>query len=420
MKKLYKEILEEVSFSKEELKEIQKKADDLIRKISSAKVHAQIGGSLAKGTLLKKDKIDVDIFVKFQNERETKKLESILKKQKLKFKIVHGSRDYAQIKDGKIIFEIIPVVSVKKPEQANNVTDVSLMHVKYVVGKIKRKKKLVDEIKLAKIFCSASGCYGAESYIGGFSGYSLEILVSHFGSFEKFLREMIKIETPSNLLFKKLTKVALRKKGIDPKKYFKSEKEITRELNQSKLNSPIILIDPTYKYRNVCAGLTQETFKEFLVIAKKFLKKPSKKYFIKRKFDVEAFRISAKTKNAKFFEFNFSTNKQEGDIAATKMKKVFNFILAELKRKNQEILDKKFIYLGGKSAKGYLIVKENKEMILKGPQNWDEVGIKNFKKAHKKVFEKKKRFYVKKKISLSEILINVVDIAHEMGVSVSF
>ena len=202
LNQILKQQLEKISVSKQEERELKRLADSIIKKIPNSK----IGGSFAKSTLIKKQIQDVDIFVTFNSEKETKKLEEIIRKAKLdgKARLVHGSRDYVQIQKEDVVFEIIPVVSVSKPEEAENVTDVSLMHVDHVKRKISRNKKLGDEIKLAKSFCFANEVYGAESYIGGFSGYALEVLIIYFGGFIKFLKDVGK------------------KKILDPEKKFKT------------------------------------------------------------------------------------------------------------------------------------------------------------------------------------------------------
>ncbi|MBD3252791.1 hypothetical protein GF386_03610, partial [Candidatus Pacearchaeota archaeon] len=53
-------------------------------------------------------------------------------------------------------------------------TDLSYFHVNHILKKIKKNKNLSDEIRLAKKFAYSQNCYGAESYIHGFSGYALE------------------------------------------------------------------------------------------------------------------------------------------------------------------------------------------------------------------------------------------------------
>ena len=58
--------------------------------------------------------------------------------------------------------------------------------------KMKDKDVLLG-IRIAKAFCHANNSYGAESYINGFSGYALELLVYYYGSFLKFIKGIIQI-----------------------------------------------------------------------------------------------------------------------------------------------------------------------------------------------------------------------------------
>lgn len=402
VKSVLDNVLEEIYLSESEKKALNKLASDFVKKMKSVGVKAVVGGSLAKGTLVKKEKQDVDIFIVFKDEKDLVKLDKLIKKAGYTFKVVHGSRDYYHIENELGVLEVIPVLKVKNPELAKNVTDVSLMHVDYIKKKIKENKNLVNEIILAKAFCQANEVYGAESYIEGFSGYSLEILVSYFGSFVKFLKGIQK------------------KQIIDPVKYFKNSGEIFRELNASKLCSPVVLVDPTYKYRNVCAGLSQETFDKFLAASRDFLKKPSESFFVKKEFDIEEFKKIAKLKKAEFLELDLETNRQAGDIAGTKMKKFFNYVVKHLIRKQHIVLAKNFVYGGEQSSKGYIIVKENKEQLFLGPEKGMKEAIKLFKKVHKKTFYKKGKICAFEKNSLRDSLLETSSIGLEMGVSLAF
>ena len=207
-----------------------------------------------------------------------------------------------------IIIEIIPVLKIKKPEQAVNVTDLSFFHVNYIVDKLKENKKLIDEIRLAKTFTHAQNSYGAESYIHGFSGYALELLICHYGTFLRFIQKMVELNIKKEKLI------------IDDNKFYKNNNQVMTELNQSKRNSPIILIDPTFKERNALSSLSRETFYKFQNDCKSFLKNPSNKYFIKKE-------ISEEFKTYNPIIISIKTNKQAGDIAGTKSKKFFNFLI---------------------------------------------------------------------------------------------
>ncbi len=190
--KFLKEVLNEITPSKEEEKEIKNTVNSMLNRINKGLkgAKAELGGSGAKGTWLKQ--FDVDFFVKFNYQKyksKSDKLSDILEKHlKKKFKKIirlHGSRDYFQIKEKGYTFEIVPILNINKAEEAINITDVSPLHAKWVL----KHKKYLDDIRLAKKFCKAAKVYGAESYIQGFSGYICEILAVYYKGFLPLVRE---------------------------------------------------------------------------------------------------------------------------------------------------------------------------------------------------------------------------------------
>jgi len=390
--------LERISLSRAEVLVLEGVARDFVKSLKREGVRAVVGGSLAKGTLVRRDgNQDVDIFVVFDYSEDIVGLEKVLKRIKLsgKLKKVHGSRDYFQISCSDVLLEVIPVVKNKDPSTSENVTDVSLSHVKYIVGEIKKNPGIADEIKLAKAFCRANRCYGAESYIHGFSGYSLEVLVIYFGGFVKFLKGIGK------------------KNVIDPLKYFKGERDVMNEINSSKLNSPVVLVDPTFKFRNVTAGLGLETFDGFCNVAEKFLKSPSLDFFERKEIDV----LGMKKMKGRFVEVDLSTDRQEGDIAGTKMKKLLDFFARELERKGQVVLRKEFDYSGfGLKSKGYLVVVERKEIEVRGPSVGLQDCVAAFRKAHDEAYKKGKFWWVRKEVSVEDVFELVRKVEGEMGV----
>src|SRR3989344_1671006 len=233
---------------------------DVKKKIKNLKINAEIfvGGSFSKNTLIKKDIYDIDVFIRF--EKNYKEISEITKKiiKGIKNPItVHGSRDYFKIKVSPIAYiELIPVIKINNPKDAENITDLSYSHVNYINKRIKKNKKILEDIMLAKAFCYANNCYGAESYISGFSGYGLELLVYHYGGFLRFIKEMVKIRKEKLI--------------IDIEKQHKNKQDVFMNLNSSKLHSPIILIDPTYKQRNVLAALSDESFEKFKKVCADF------------------------------------------------------------------------------------------------------------------------------------------------------
>ena len=357
-----------------------------------------VGGSFSKNTLIKKDKYDVDVFVRFDKKYKDEELSKLLGRIVIKnSRRIHGSRDYFSFNDkaDRVDFEIIPVVKIIRPDQARNITDLSYFHVNYVNKKIEKNKKLADEIRLAKAFAYYQGCYGAESYINGFSGYGIELLISHYKTFMKFIEAVAKFD------IKKQEKIV-----IDDEKSYKNKEAVMRELNESKLLSPIVLIDPTHKDRNALAALSAGTFIKFKEACTKFLKSPSDKFF--EFVDVEK-KILEKYEK-KLIRLEISTEKQSGDIAGTKLKKFYNFFLKETQR-YFDVKESIFKYDEDANVGRIILVPiMKKEIIFSGPPITMEKELRLFKKEHKKIkIVKGKAQASEKSIEFNEFLKNFLN-----------
>jgi len=402
LKEILMQVKKDISINEKKQKEIKEKIDNFTKLLKKQKIDFFIGGSVAKNTTIKKDKYDVDIFFRFKDEKDIeKKFEKIIKKIKngLKTEKIHGSRDYYNIYDKDIIFEIVPTLKLSKPEKARNSTDLSYFHVAYVKNKIKKNKKITDEIKLAKTFAFASDCYGAESYISGFSGYAIELLIIYYKTFENFLKAIAKSKD---------------KIIIDIKKYYKNKQDILNNINESKLLSPIILVDPTFKQRNVTSALSNETFEKFKYYCKKFLKSPSADFFSREKMQIKRLNEIKKKKPIKII---LTTGKQEGAIAGAKLLKFYNF-LAEKILKYYEIKDKEFIYDNKQSATCYFVLKKKNKILIKGPPTNKIINAIAFKDKHKRTFVKNNVIYAeeKNKTNIKDIIKSSDKIMKEMGI----
>lgn len=372
----------------------------LKEELSKSKLNAEVfvGGSFAKGTLPKTDKYDADIFVRFPSNQKdlSDTLERVLKKvarkKNLPLQRIHGSRDYFALPASKrLTLEIIPVLKVRNAAQAQNITDLSYFHVAYTKRKLTTAMK--REVALAKMFCASAGVYGAESYIRGFSGYGLECLIIHYKTFERMLKDLIKLEN--------------QKKVIDTERFYKNGAEVLIAINESKTQGPIVLVDPTWKERNVLASLDGGTFKKFQKRANEFLRKPSENYFYESKNDVSELEREAQRKKDEFLSVILETDKQEGDIAGTKMKKFSEFLIRELD-KYFEVVKSEFFYIAGQKANFYLIVKSRKEIVKFGPPVEMKKEAQRFRGKNKGVFVSGGKLCVRKKIDFSgrELLEN--------------
>jgi len=377
-----------------------------------------IGGSLAKQTLIKRDRdYDIDIFVLFPYEKYRGKsgkiselLEKVLKDSKLKYDVLKGSRNYYQCKFNSAVLEIIPILEIKSAKDALNITDISPLHVDYILGQIKKKRGLNDEIRLAKAFCYAQDCYGAESYIRGFSGYALELLASHYGSFMNLAKAAAKWDAKKKII-------------IDPAKHYKKISMVLDELNEAKITSPLILVDPVQKERNACASLSLEVLNKFIKASKAFVKNPDERFFFKAKLDVDKLKSEAKKSHSKLVTLRAVSAKDKIDVAGAKLKKFYDFLLFMLKKngfsvsKSEFVLDYKTL-----EADFYLILKEpEKNYIVNGPPlNVDKKYAEAFRKKWPKSFEKKGRLFAKAKREISSVEQMVKAIAkpqlREMGI----
>lgn len=400
---IFEEVIKENRVPKDELLFIKNKVDEFLndfkKVLSKNKVDAQIfvGGSYARETLIKKKLYDVDVFVRFDKKNYGEKdltsvLEKLLKDFKEKTK-VHGSRDYFKIKiSDNFEIEVIPVIKISKPSEAGNITDLSYSHVNYI--KKKMNEKIKKEVILTKVFCQANNLYGAESYINGFSGYALELLIIKYKSFLNLIREVSKLKNGEKIF-------------VDIEKYYKNKREIMMNLNESKLASPIILIDPTYKQRNALAALSNESFEIFRRESMKLISNPSKNFFNERKIDIEKIKEDSIKSKEDFVLYEIWTNKQEGDIAGSKLLKFYRHFCKEVE-KFFDIKKKGFNYNGKHASRFFISGKRKKEIIINGPKISDDKNVKIFQKEHKFTYTQKGKFYAKEVVNydLNKFSIN--------------
>ena len=372
--KLLNKVLKQI---RPEQEAVLKKVDAFLKKLNTElkkqKVAAKavVGGSIAKDTNLKGDH-DCDIFVRFdykkyKEEDISKILEKILKP--FDAELVHGSRDYFQIKK-QINYELVPVLDINNPKDAVNVTDMSPLHVAWV----NKHPKMKDEIRLAKQFCKSVGVYGAESYINGVSGHVLDILTIHYGGFINLLKESQNWK---------------KKEVIDPENIYKGT--ALKKLNRSKIDSPIIVIDPVLSERNAAAALSEEKLIKFRLAAKMFLARPDEKFFkiiemtdkiLLEKFGNDLIIIKAAPLEGKI------------DVVGAKLLKAFTYIRNQLNFYDFKIKQADW-YWNKKDEAVFWFTTKNKTLLPLtkhvGPPTKTKKNVDMFKKKHKKTFAEKGR-----------------------------
>ncbi|MGE0793452.1 MAG: CCA tRNA nucleotidyltransferase [Candidatus Woesearchaeota archaeon] len=370
----YSKILQKIKPSEEEQEKVKVISEFVInyfKKLIKDDVDILQGGSSAKGTFLKGD-FDVDIFVRYKTLKENYSnalhdaVKEFCKNQNIVYERVHGSRDYFKFNYKKISFEIVPVKYVTKVSEVENVTDMSPLHVKWAKSKI--NEHLKNDIMLAKQFCKAQRIYGAESYINGFSGHVIDILIIHYNGFENMLKAISSWD---------------KKTIIDTEK---KHKDVLKELNHAKIQSPLIIVDPIDSSRNASASVSVENYKKLIFYSKKFLEKPMDKYFIIPKFSIENLKPK---ENEKLFVFEVIPLEGKKDVIGSKVLKVFEFIKKELKKNDFEILNSDWYFDKEKSYLYFILDEKNLSptYIRKGPKEDNKEAVKSFKEKHGKIFE---------------------------------
>ena len=317
---------------------------------------------------------DIDIYVKFnpkkyKNEEISKILKKELKQRFKKIEMLHGSRDYYRVYEKKYTIEIIPIMDIKKVEEAQNITDISPFHAKWV-----KKRKKGNEVRLVKAFCKAQNCYGAESYIQGFSGYVLEILTIHYGSFEKFIKKVAKWQ---------------RKEYVDPEKH-------GVKLNKAKTYSPLILIDPVQADRNAAAALSRKKYNKLIQAAQKFLHKSVEEAFEKKEITIEELERRAKGKKLILLEVKPLRGKE--DVIGAKLLKALNYLRKQLMLKEFKIYD--YNWKWDKKALFWFILDKDDLPDFRehrGPRLKQKKHVEKFKQKNKKyqIYKKQGRVYSK-------------------------
>ncbi len=385
MDKALKEAIKKISPSKKEKEDIKKKSKSAITILNNSLRDAKaiLGGSIAKDTFLK-DVGDADIFVQFDYQKYKDKsdelssiLEKTLKRSGLKFSRVHGSRDYFQVKQDGFILEIIPILKINKAQEAVNITDISPLHVKWV----NKNNKAPDEIRLAKAFAKANGLYGAESYIKGFSGYCLEILTIYYKGFKGLIKAAAKWE---------------KNTVIDIENY---HKDVFKALNHSKLESPLIVVDPVDRLRNVSASLSKKRYEQFIGCAKAFLKNPSKEAFEKK--EISKSELIKKSRKDLLAIIYLRSNKGKEDVVGCRFLKVFEHISKKVKESGFEIKDSGWTFNKGTKGMLWFIIKDEtlpESREWQGPPLKAKEGCERFKEKYKHTWTKDNRIYAKVKV----------------------
>ena len=300
-------------------------------------VSIHFGGSYAKETLTPK-KIDIDIFVKFKKTTTEKNFEKIGRKigfdslKKFKPYVRYSEHPFVEATIDGIGVNIVPCYDVKKGDW-KSAADRSTFHTEFMSEKLTGSMK--NDIRILKYFLKINGMYGAEIAKQGFSGYVCEVLVYYLGSFENVLKKMAKLQNKEMI-------------GESPRKF----------------ESPIVIIDPIDRNRNLGAAISIENVTSFILIARNFLKKNSITYFKEK----SKMKISADlAKN--MLIVNFKYKKRSDDIIYGQIKRAASSIESQMNNEGFNVLRNNVVVYDEKASLLFLLesLEISKNEIRVGP-----------------------------------------------------
>ena len=249
MKEIIEEALKQVEPRLEEKEKLLNLKDKILKEIKDLKLsnfEPKVVGSIAKGTFL--EGTDIDIFLVFKKGTDLKKEGlDVARKILPNGKELYAQHPYLRGEIENIGIDLVPCFAIDNSNESISAVDRTPFHTDWVISHI---TGLENEVRLAKQFLKAIGAYGANSAIGGFSGYLVEILCIKYGGFLNLVKEIAQWRPPV----------------------------IINEMNEAP-NSPIMICDPVDDKRNVAAGVTLKGLGTAILASKSFIDKPSMNFF---------------------------------------------------------------------------------------------------------------------------------------------
>jgi len=322
--------------SPEERKEVENTVSIVIRTLEKIiesyklNVTVEIEGSIAKDTWLPGNK-DIDIFLLFNRDRPIEELRywglrigyEVVRELNCDCEERYAEHPYLRILYKGYDIDLVPSYYVESSEEIVTAVDRTRLHTRYVLSRV--SEELKDDIRLLKKFMKVIGTYGAELKVGGFSGYLCELLVIHYGSFVNVLRAASEWR-PWRVI-------------IDLEGYY-SERDY--EKLRKAFKSPLIVIDPVDKTRNVAAAVTLQKFNEFIVASRMFLRNPSIDFFIEEEvtpLSYNELEKELKARGTSIIALKFELERSAPDILWGQLNRTLRNILNLLKQYKFEVIN---------------------------------------------------------------------------------
>ena len=245
--------LKEVIPSDTQTKTNRKTAEHVMRLVSKEAgkypdvVGVELGGSYAKGTWLARE-TDIDVFVKFGGGVPDERFRRVSREIGFDSMRGHGPSEryadhpYVEAAVNGITVNVVPCYDVERGEW-RSAADRSPYHTGLMRERLTEDQR--NDVRLLKRFLKVRGIYGAQIAVQGFSGYAAEVIILHFGGFERAVREMADIKLGSTI--------------------GKSTKEF---------DTPVSIMDPIDENRNLAAAISNRNMGLFILGCRELVYNP--------------------------------------------------------------------------------------------------------------------------------------------------
>lgn len=376
---------------KNKLEEIINEAAKRIREeLNNRGINAEIelAGSTAKDTYLKNN-LDIDIFLVYPRNLKRETIaeytlsigRSILRDTEECYAEHPYIRGY--FKDFKI--EIVPCYRIENAYQKKSAVDRTPLHTRFIKSNLKKYQK--QEVRLLKQFLRGIGCYGAEAEIQGFSGYLCELLIIKYDNFRSLLNRAKDWSYGETIKF--------------------------YDYKTPSFDTPLIVIDPVDKDRNVAAAVSLEKFNLFIIASKEYLEKPRITFFFPKPvkpWNLE--KIEKKIYEAKYIGIKFRKPDILSENLYPQIRKTIKSIKKYIEKQGFKIYDIRF-HVNKRNI--YIIIKTDikplsETYIQQGPPVNKKINVQQFIEKWRKhplvvdqPYEKNNRLYVEVKRRYREL-----------------
>ncbi|MFA5943241.1 MAG: CCA tRNA nucleotidyltransferase [Candidatus Thermoplasmatota archaeon] len=260
MTPLEREILGEVTPSDDEQAALDSIVRDLVARcdaeLAAAGLPGKAGvqGSVAKGTWLRGG-TDIDLFLLLDPSVPQDRLEAVALQVGPKV-LEECQKKYAQHPyltgsfKGHAV-DLVPAYAVPEAGAKMSAVDRTPFHTAWVRAHLGDHKRA--QVRLLKRWMKGTGVYGAQTAIGGFSGYLVEVLIARFLSFDGVLLWL--------------------SGGAQPRRIALGPDQVKDDVSQ------LVVVDPVDPARNCAAAVNLATLELAIAAAKAYRAAPGRRFF---------------------------------------------------------------------------------------------------------------------------------------------